>query len=157
MVTSTLLAPATCHACLDPDRAPFLRNTHTPSYCIHTCDVHCPVSSPAPGSGKTLAYLLPGLACLVAGNSNKNSEQQQAAAAGNTVQPRVLILTPSRELAQQVHGQAVALFGVSAVSSAVVFGGVPKEQQVSCTGQTQPGWGTAGARHRRRHGVAGER
>lgn len=46
------------------------------------------------------------------------------------MQPRVLVLLPSRELAQQVHSQCTALFSVSGVSTAVVYGGVPKEQQV---------------------------
>lgn len=43
----------------------------------------------------------------------------------------MLVLLPSRELAQQVHAQCTALFSVTGVSSAVVYGGVPKQQQVS--------------------------
>lgn len=42
----------------------------------------------------------------------------------------MLVVLPSRELAQQVHAQCVALFSVTGISAAVVYGGVPKEQQV---------------------------
>jgi superfamily II DNA/RNA helicase len=84
------------------------------------------------GSGKTLAYLLPAFAHVLT-----RSSSDSAAIAGNStadaaaaVQPRVLVLLPSRELAQQVHAQCTALFSVSGISTAVVYGGVPKDQQV---------------------------
>jgi superfamily II DNA/RNA helicase len=83
------------------------------------------------GSGKTLAYMLPLLARLASGSdSSSAAEAAAAAAAAAAVQPHALVLLPSRELAQQVHSVAAALFVVTAVSSAVVYGGVPREQQV---------------------------
>lgn len=84
------------------------------------------------GSGKTLAYLLPTYAHILSSSSAAATQLQEesGAAAAAAVQPRVLVLLPSRELAQQVHGQCTALFAVTGVSTAVVYGGVPKDQQV---------------------------
>jgi ATP-dependent RNA helicase DDX5/DBP2 len=85
-----------------------------------------------PGSGKTLAYLLPLLvrladmqpaaAAAAAGDSSSSSSEAP-------VQPHGLILAPSRELAQQVFAVAASLAGVTGISSSCVFGGVPKQQQ----------------------------
>jgi ATP-dependent RNA helicase DDX5/DBP2 len=86
-----------------------------------------------PGSGKTLAYLLPLLARLA-----DMQPLPAAAAAANgadpvnpaPVQPQGLVLVPSRELAQQVQAVAALLTAVTNVSSSCVFGGVPKQQQI---------------------------
>jgi superfamily II DNA/RNA helicase len=89
-----------------------------------------------PGSGKTLAYLLPLLtrladmqppaaAAAAAGDGSGSSSSSSVA----PVQPQGLILAPSRELAQQVFAVAASLAGVTGVSSSCVFGGVPKQQQ----------------------------
>jgi ATP-dependent RNA helicase DDX5/DBP2 len=84
------------------------------------------------GSGKTLAYLLPAYAHILSTSSPSATQQQEegGAAAAAAVEPHVLVLLPSRELALQVHGQCTALFAVTGVSTAVVYGGVPKDQQV---------------------------
>jgi hypothetical protein len=84
---------------------------------------------PHAGSGKTLAYLLPAFSHLSTSSSSSSNTQQQPGD-DQVVQPRVLVLLPSRELAQQVHAQCTALFSVTGISAAVVYGGVPKEAQV---------------------------
>jgi superfamily II DNA/RNA helicase len=89
----------------------------------------CPAVLPHAGSGKTLAYLLPAFAHLLASSSSSSNAEQQPGKE-QLVQPRVLVLLPSRELAQQVHAQCTALFSVTGISAAVVYGGVPKEAQV---------------------------
>ncbi|HEV8631503.1 MAG TPA: DEAD/DEAH box helicase [Thermoanaerobaculia bacterium] len=71
------------------------------------------------GSGKTAAFVLPLLQRLMASPSS-----------GVT---RALVLTPTRELAAQVHEHLVALGKHSRVTSTTVFGGVsphPQERQL---------------------------
>jgi len=72
------------------------------------------VASAQTGSGKTAAYALPILDCL--------SESEGY--------PRALIITPTRELAVQVHSQ-FELFGAAMNLSAIpVYGGTAFEQQI---------------------------
>ena len=46
--------------------------------------------------------------------------------------PKVLVLVPTRELAIQVASQSRQLRSVSGLNTACLYGGVPKETQVSC-------------------------
>jgi ATP-dependent RNA helicase RhlE len=71
------------------------------------------------GSGKTAAFLLPILQRLAGGNGNGHR------AAGT----RALVLTPTRELAAQVHQHLVELGRHVSVRSATVFGGVGQNPQ----------------------------
>jgi ATP-dependent RNA helicase DDX5/DBP2 len=99
-----------------------------------------------PGSGKTLAYLLPAFVRLSesaadpSGGPKMGPSASQVSTASTVlpVLPEVLILTPSRELAQQVLGQCTALFSTTGISTCCVYGGVPKEQQVLQLQQRQP-------------------
>lgn len=114
--------------------------------CSSTCAGWRQVTVPAlpAGSGKTLAYLLPAFAHVLSSSSGKHtSAQQQMGGVDDAaaVQPLVLVLLPSRELAQQVHAQCTALFSVAGISTAVVYGGVPKEQQVGQEAQWAPACG----------------
>jgi ATP-dependent RNA helicase RhlE len=67
------------------------------------------------GSGKTAAFALPILQRMLAGPTGRT---------------RALILTPTRELAAQVHEHLTALGGESRVRAATVFGGVDPAPQV---------------------------
>jgi superfamily II DNA/RNA helicase len=69
--------------------------------------------------------------------AQQQPQQDDDTSEGAAVQPLVLVLLPSRELAQQVHAQCTALFSVTGISTAVVYGGVPKDQQVGCGRQLQ--------------------
>lgn len=72
------------------------------------------------GSGKTLAYVLPSLIHI-------NNQERRKRGDG----PIVLILAPTRELAQQIQ-QVCHEFGANArVNNTCVFGGAPKGPQVS--------------------------
>jgi len=62
------------------------------------------------GTGKTAAYLLPIMHRLLNGN--------------RTIQPRVLVLVPTRELALQVAEQAQLLGAHTGLRSVAVYGGV---------------------------------
>lgn len=72
------------------------------------------------GSGKTLAYVLPSLIHI-------NNQERRKRGDG----PIVLILAPTRELAQQIQ-QVCHEFGANArVNNTCIFGGAPKGPQVS--------------------------
>jgi len=68
------------------------------------------------GTGKTAAFVLPILQHLHAKGSRK---------------PRVLIIEPTRELAEQVHRSIADLRGKSRVHSATIYGGMSRKAQVS--------------------------
>ena len=70
------------------------------------------------GTGKTAAFVLPLL-------------QRLAKPGGHGCTPRVLILTPTRELAAQVHQSVVDYGSTLKLSSTVVFGGVNIRPQFS--------------------------
>jgi len=76
------------------------------------------MASARTGTGKTAAFALPLLHGLA---------DQRAAAGGR---PHVLILTPTRELAAQVHDNITALGRHLKLRTAVVFGGVNIERQI---------------------------
>ena len=66
------------------------------------------------GSGKTLAFGLPLVAQVGRGTSRR---------------PRALILSPTRELAEQIHQTIQALGRASGLRSATIYGGVPMGPQ----------------------------
>jgi superfamily II DNA/RNA helicase len=76
------------------------------------------------GSGKTAAFLLPLLHQLVASNPHGSPVPGRA-------QPRVLVLCPTRELAQQVAADAINLSrGIKGIRIAIVMGGMPYGKQI---------------------------
>jgi ATP-dependent RNA helicase DDX5/DBP2 len=70
------------------------------------------------GSGKTLAYLLPAVVHI-------NAQHELRRGDG----PIVLILAPTRELAQQIHAEANKFGSTSKIKNTCVFGGAPKGLQ----------------------------
>lgn len=68
------------------------------------------------GTGKTAAFLLPIL---------------QRLATGPLRRIRALIVAPTRELAEQIHQNAVALGGKTKIRSTPIYGGVGKAKQLS--------------------------
>ncbi len=68
------------------------------------------------GTGKTAAFILPILQHLHETRSRK---------------PRVLIIEPTRELAEQVHRSVADLRGKSRIHSATIYGGISRKAQVS--------------------------
>ena len=70
------------------------------------------------GTGKTAAFVLPILHHLQTKQGNKQGR------------PRVLILSPTRELANQIHEEVLALGKFSGVTSMTIFGGVSATRQV---------------------------
>ena len=67
------------------------------------------------GTGKTAAFLLPILQHLGKGPSRR---------------PRVLIIEPTRELAEQIHQSIVDLRGRSKVRTATIYGGLSRNTQI---------------------------
>ena len=81
------------------------------------------VSAPT-GTGKTLAFLLPALQHLL------DFPRQQPGPA------RILVLAPTRELAEQIHQQAQQFESKTGLSSVVVTGGINYGSQLSLLEKT---------------------
>ena len=79
------------------------------------------------GSGKTAAFVWPALERILAARLDPNKKRAKGQAHG----PRVLVLAPTRELAQQVS-RACSVYGhgVSGLRVAHVVGGVPYQAQL---------------------------
>uniref|UniRef100_A0A1I7SFZ6 Helicase ATP-binding domain-containing protein n=1 Tax=Bursaphelenchus xylophilus TaxID=6326 RepID=A0A1I7SFZ6_BURXY len=77
------------------------------------------VSIARTGSGKTLGFLLPAIVHTL-----------NQPAKGDSHGPRVLVLLPTRELAQQACDVAKEYCAAVGLTVCAVFGGVPREQQV---------------------------
>lgn len=71
------------------------------------------------GSGKTLAF---GVPCIRHITTTKKKPNNKSPA-------RAIIVSPTRELAVQIHSQITALATPSKLQTACVYGGVPKETQ----------------------------
>jgi ATP-dependent RNA helicase RhlE len=70
------------------------------------------------GTGKTGAFMLPMIDALVCSPPAKHRER-----------PRCLVLTPTRELATQIHEATVSFAQKSGLRAVVIFGGVSQRQQ----------------------------
>ena len=98
------------------------------------------------GQGKTLAFVLPVLARLMLEEDPTDKQQQQPKGqrrgkrqSSMPNKPSVLVLAPSRELAQQVGREFGKFNGkTTAASCATVFGGVPIERHVDMLRKMQP-------------------
>jgi superfamily II DNA/RNA helicase len=76
------------------------------------------------GSGKTAAFLLPLLHQLVLANPHGSPVPGRA-------QPKILVLCPTRELAQQVATDAINLArGIKSLRIATIMGGMPYGKQI---------------------------
>jgi superfamily II DNA/RNA helicase len=76
------------------------------------------------GSGKTAAFLLPLLHQLVLANPHGSPVPGRA-------QPKILVLCPTRELAQQVTTDAINLArGIKSLRIATIMGGMPYGKQI---------------------------
>lgn len=73
------------------------------------------------GSGKTLAFGVPCIRYI----SSLSKEPKKGGAA------RAVIVSPTRELAVQIHEQIITLAGPAGLKSVCVYGGVPKDAQRS--------------------------
>ena len=72
------------------------------------------------GTGKTAAFLLATMNVLLSTEASPNRKQNQ---------PRAIIIAPTRELAIQIHKDAVALGKFTDLELALVYGGVDYEKQ----------------------------
>jgi superfamily II DNA/RNA helicase len=86
------------------------------------------------GSGKTAAFLLPALHALLTSPATKQPEPARNGrmARGPAAFPQVLVLAPTRELAQQVAEEAINLIRFArGIRIATVVGGTPFPKQVA--------------------------
>ncbi|KAI7857003.1 P-loop containing nucleoside triphosphate hydrolase protein [Circinella umbellata] len=75
------------------------------------------------GSGKTYGFLIPGLIHLAQQHTIKPKEQGR--------KPKMLVISPTRELTVQIQEQAQEAANKMGLHSVVVYGGVPKYPQVN--------------------------
>eukprot|EP00941_MAST-03F_sp_MAST-3F-sp1_P003839 g3839.t1 len=126
----------------DADILPFLTfddaRLHFPKKCIDALDFHG-YTAPTPiqsqtwpmalkkrdmigvaktGSGKTMAFTLPAAALLMKGDCNSQGRF-----------PRMLCLSPTRELAMQIDEVCQSVGKICGLQSHCIFGGVPKWSQ----------------------------
>lgn len=82
------------------------------------------------GSGKTAAFALPIIQKLAALLTDKLEHKQATEEKNAAIKPiRALVLTPTRELALQVHGSFNQYARLTQVTNALVYGGVSIEAQ----------------------------
>ena len=83
--------------------------------------------SASTGSGKTASFILPALQRILAARGDNSKRREKGVIYG----PRILVLTPTRELAMQV-AKAAATYGrhVQGLRVATVVGGVPYPAQI---------------------------
>lgn len=72
------------------------------------------------GSGKTLAFGLPSVRFVQSGLASKKQKTGRA---------KVVVVSPTRELAQQIYDQYEKLVPSTGVSVVCVYGGIPKDAQ----------------------------
>jgi len=72
------------------------------------------------GSGKTLAFSIPALSSMAASSTSKKPRRS----------PRMLVLSPTRELAMQSQDVLEEFGAVVGLRSVVLYGGVPKHAQI---------------------------
>lgn len=83
--------------------------------------------SSSTGSGKTASFILPALERILAARADSTQKRDRTTVYG----PRILVLTPTRELAMQV-AKAATIYGrhVQGLRVATVVGGVPYPAQI---------------------------
>ncbi|OYU00461.1 MAG: RNA helicase [Burkholderiales bacterium PBB1] len=83
--------------------------------------------SSSTGSGKTASFILPALERIIAARADTTQKRDRTTVYG----PRILVLTPTRELAMQV-AKAASTYGrhVQGLRVATVVGGVPYPAQI---------------------------
>ncbi|KAL8949106.1 MAG: hypothetical protein Q9222_004762 [Ikaeria aurantiellina] len=79
------------------------------------------------GSGKTLAFGIPCIHSIT--TSSKPSPSTNSTHSTSTSPARAVIISPTRELAVQIHSQMQQLAELASLSTAVIYGGVPKGPQ----------------------------
>lgn len=79
------------------------------------------------GSGKTLAFGVPCIRSLQSSTSKSRSKQTNKNK--STSSARAVIISPTRELAIQIHEQLSSLATPAGLSTACIYGGVPKDSQ----------------------------
>lgn len=76
------------------------------------------------GTGKTLAFVLPMLELLLRSRAEQNAAQSRARG------PRVIVLSPTRELALQIHEAFTKLADGTGIRAAAVVGGLSENPQL---------------------------
>jgi len=104
----------------------YTKPTPIQKYCIPAILSQVDVMASAQtGSGKTAAFLLPILECLLSDTLVPIIPHTK-----NTCYPRALIICPTRELAQQIHKDAKRFLYCTNLNCACIYGGSNKNSQL---------------------------
>jgi len=76
------------------------------------------------GSGKTLGFLIPTMSAILQQRESEKKQEKHR-------KPKILVLSPTRELAQQTFDTIKLAEKFVDVRSVVIYGGAPKEPQIS--------------------------
>ena len=79
------------------------------------------------GSGKTLAFGVPCVRSIL--TSSKSIKQKAKPSSSGLAKAKAVIVSPTRELAVQIHEQMEKLATPAHLSTACIYGGVPKDPQ----------------------------
>lgn len=83
------------------------------------------------GSGKTLGFLLPIFHRISTQNLPKGAKENiQAHGSSSTPSPRALVVSPTRELAIQIHGECVKFGAPMGITSTCLYGGTSASAQI---------------------------
>ena len=78
------------------------------------------------GSGKTLAF---GVPCIRSILTSKSAKPRPKPSPSDSAQAKAVIVSPTRELAVQIHEQVEKLANPAHLATACIYGGVPKDSQ----------------------------
>lgn len=88
------------------------------------------------GSGKTLGFLLPVFHRI--SNNDLPSSAQESSSSGNGTSPMCLVLSPTRELAIQIHGECLKFGSSINIRAECVYGGTPVGPQCKQLKKSDP-------------------
>lgn len=78
------------------------------------------------GSGKTAGFLFPILMSMIKNGGRQSSEQARS----RRTNPEALVLAPTRELAQQIHDEALRFSYCTGIAPVVIYGGADVRDQL---------------------------
>ena len=90
------------------------------------------------GSGKTLGFLLPVFHRITTGDIPGGGGAAPSAGHERVPSPLALVLSPTRELAIQIHRECVKFGAPSAISSACIYGGTNVPEQIASLRKAKP-------------------
>jgi ATP-dependent RNA helicase DDX3X len=110
------------------ERVGYKLPTPIQKHCVpFACDMRDVMACAQTGSGKTAAFLLPIVHCMMLRGIQ---EERVEGRRGRTPAPAAVILSPTRELAIQIHGHARKFCYQTGLRPVVIYGGADRRKQI---------------------------